>query len=146
MSSVSQYWADDGELKDVCDFHLKFDVPMRREPTFIKNEHIAFRIKFLQEELDEFREAIANRDMLKAADALVDLQYVLKGTVLMMGLHYVWPALWMEVQEANMRKVRAASAADSKRGSAIDVVKPPGWVGPDHSQYLGNGPWPDDNT
>lgn len=39
---------------------------------------------------------------------------------------------WKRVHAANMAKVRAASAAESKHGSAQDIVKPAGWTAPDH--------------
>ena len=129
------------ELNDVKDFHLKFKVPEPSEPSLLNAEAFDFRTRFLQEELDEFVEDHINGDMLKAADALVDLVYVALGTAIMMGLAPSWPALWAAVQAANMKKERATSASQSKRGSALDVVKPIGWTSPDHSLVLGNGPW-----
>lgn len=42
----------------------------------------------------------------------------------------LWNELWDDVQRANMSKVRAEKASDSKRGSTWDVVKPAGWVPP----------------
>lgn len=130
------------ELADVQAFHLKFKVPEPSEPSLLNKEAFDFRTKFLQEELDEFVRDHANGDMLKAADALVDLVYVALGTVVMMGLAPCWSSLWNAVQRANMAKVRATGASQSKRGSALDVVKPAGWTPPDHSLVLGSGPWP----
>jgi predicted HAD superfamily Cof-like phosphohydrolase len=127
------------ERRDVLAFHQKFNVPMSREPAFLNEAAFNFRVKFMQEELDEFREGHMLGDMHEAADALVDLAYVLHGTALMMGLP--WPRLWDEVQRANMAKVRAKHAGESKRGSALDVVKPEGWIAPDHTAALGTGPW-----
>lgn len=43
-----------------------------------------------------------------------------------------FPEAWERVQAANMAKVRASSAADSKHGSAQDIIKPAGWTAPDH--------------
>lgn len=43
-----------------------------------------------------------------------------------------FPEAWHRVHTANMAKERAASAADSKHGSAQDIVKPAGWVAPNH--------------
>lgn len=43
---------------------------------------------------------------------------------------------WSRVQRANMAKVRTARPEDSKRGSGFDVVKPPGWTAPDHSDLV----------
>ena len=39
---------------------------------------------------------------------------------------------WDRVQAANMAKVRASSAEQSKHGSAQDIIKPAGWTAPDH--------------
>jgi predicted HAD superfamily Cof-like phosphohydrolase len=134
------------EQQDVRTFQWKFDVPMAPEPAFLDPQAEQFRIKFMQEELDEFKEACAEGDMLKAADALVDLAYVLHGTALMMGLVGSWTRLWNEVQRANMAKERATSADQSKRGSTLDVIKPAGWAPPNHSIVLGRGPWPEFDT
>lgn len=122
------------ELEDVRDFHTKFGVPMADRPAFLEESMEEFRTKFMQEELNEFSDACGIGNMEKAADALVDLVYVVIGTALMMGLP--WPELWAEVQRANMEKRRAVSASESKRGSTLDVVKPEGWRGPDHLPAL----------
>lgn len=43
-----------------------------------------------------------------------------------------WGYCWRHVQEANMRKKRAAEdGSDSKRKTLWDVVKPQGWTAPD---------------
>lgn len=146
------------ERADVLAFQQKFQVPMAQEPSFLDDQALLFRIKFMVEELHEFVVAhglpfevhlvelpaptarMEQPDMHGAADALVDLAYVLHGTALMMGLP--WPRLWDEVQRANMSKERAKHAGESKRGSALDIIKPPGWKGPDHTDALGTGPWP----
>jgi predicted HAD superfamily Cof-like phosphohydrolase len=120
---------------DVLAFQQKFDVPMAPSPAFLDEEAETFRVKFMQEELDEFQEACDQLDLAKAADALVDLVYVVHGTALMMGLP--WQALWAEVQRANMEKVRATSAEQSKRRSTLDVIKPEGWRPPNHVPALG---------
>lgn len=128
------------ERADVLRFQQKFSVPMAKEPSFLDLQAFQFRLKFLKEELQEFETAHLEGDMHGAADALVDLAYVLHGTALMMGLP--WPMLWDEVQRKNMQKERALHAGESKRGSALDVVKPAGWTPPDHTAALGVGPWP----
>jgi predicted HAD superfamily Cof-like phosphohydrolase len=129
------------EGHDVKLFQIKFGVPMPDRPTFLPDKHHEFRVGFMREELIEFEEAVRDQDMVKALDALIDLQYVLLGTMLMMGLESYWDTAWHSVQTANMRKVRAPTAADSKRGSALDVIKPPGWTPPDYS-FFPKGPWP----
>lgn len=128
------------ERVDVLAFQQKFQVPMASQPAFLDPQAFEFRFRFMHEELQEFLEAHMKGDMHGAADALVDLAYVLHGTALMMGLP--WPRLWEEVQRANMAKERATHAGQSKRGSALDVIKPEGWKAPDHTAALGTGPWP----
>jgi predicted HAD superfamily Cof-like phosphohydrolase len=130
------------ELSHVDAFHLKFGVPMPKVPSFMNEEALTFRLKFLREEVQEFEDAHRAGNMKDAADALVDLVYVALGTALMMGLRSVWWSLWGRVQMKNMLKVRAQSAGESKRGTKLDVVKPAGWTPPDHTPDLGDGPWP----
>lgn len=139
LDSLAAQAASFKERQDVLAFHQKFHIPMADKPQFLQEEAFQFRLKFMQEELNEFQDGHAAGDMHEAADALVDLAYVLHGTALMMGLP--WPMLWNEVQRANMAKVRAAHAGESKRGSALDVIKPAGWKAPDHTAALGTGPW-----
>jgi len=124
---------------DVALFHHKFKVPVASDPSFLGPKTFEFRFRFMHEELAEFHLAHSKGDMEGAADALIDLAYVIHGTAHMMGLP--WPALWEEVQRANMSKVRATSPDQSKRGSALDVIKPEGWEPPNHSRILGEGPW-----
>ncbi len=133
-------WSFFREQHDVHEFQRQFEIPMAQTPSLLGPELYRFRAGFLEEEVREFREAHDAGDLLGAADALVDLAYVLHGTALMMGLP--WPRLWETVQEKNMLKVRALHAADSKRGTTYDVVKPAGWTPPDHREALGEGPWP----
>ena len=132
------------EHTDVYHFQEKFGIPMAKRASFLDQRTFEFRYKFLHEELSEFYQAHQSGDMEGAADALADLAYVLHGTALMMGVP--WSAVWGEVQKCNMNKVRAMHEDESKRGSKLDVVKPAGWTGPDHSKHLGKGPWPTFNA
>ena len=121
------------DFDDVGAFHQKFGLDNVAtngvHQLFPSKELVDFRIKFLREELQEFEEAIAAGDMVKAADSLVDLNYVSCGTAHLFG--FPWHEIWDEVQRANMAKVRAQRAEESTRGSTFDVVKPKGWTPPD---------------
>lgn len=121
---------------DVHLFHRKFRLPHPKVPQLLDHDTANFRIKFMEEELDEFVNAAVRDDLPRAADALIDLVYVVMGTAVMMGLP--WQALWDAVQYANIRKVRAAGDDDplSVRKNKLDVVKPPGWVSPDIKAVL----------
>ncbi len=47
-------------------------------------------------------------------------------------------AHWQEVLRANMSKVKAEVEGDgrSKRDAKFDIVKPKGWVGPNHQKVI----------
>lgn len=116
-------------MSDIQDFHKKFGLAYEGPPRILPADIERFRIGFMQEELDEFGEACAKKDLVKAADALGDLMYVLLGTAYLMGLPL--DEIFEVIHAANMTKVRAVDIGESKRGSTFDVVKPPGFVPPD---------------
>lgn len=119
---------------DVKAFHARFGLPTHERPALLDEATFRFRYGFLLEEVQEFYDAHQAGDLAGCLDALNDLVYVAIGSALFMGLPF--NAGWTEVQRANMEKVRAASADDSKRGSTWDCVKPEGWRAPDHRPAL----------
>lgn len=120
-------------IGNVHEFHEKFGLPLGAGDQLTGDKHAQeYRVQFLQEELDELKEALVLGDKVGAFDALLDLAYVAYGTALFMGIDASqWAAGMHAVHSANMAKVRVAKAEDSKRGSAFDVKKPDGWVGPE---------------
>ena len=63
------------------------------------------RIRLLQEELDEYQEAVEKKDLIEIADALTDLLYVLLGTFVSHGLQDYAEDLFAEVHRSNMSKL-----------------------------------------
>ena len=140
-------------IEMVQEFHRKFDLPDGEGDHKHDLDAAGFRWKFLREEADEFMESLfpeevmtctygelggyTDTDKVHAFDALLDLAYVAYGTALMMG---ITPQQWADgfaiVHEHNMMKERAKSKEDSKRGSALDVIKPPGWTPPEPALYM----------
>ncbi len=115
-------------LKDIEEFHKKFGLE-RRKGIEKNKDLVDFRIKFLEEELEEFIDAVRTVDDVKALDALVDIVYVAIGTAYLFD--YPFWAAWPEVQKANMKKVRKESSR-----SKFDVTKPKGWKEPDMKMIL----------
>jgi NTP pyrophosphatase (non-canonical NTP hydrolase) len=115
-------------LRDIEDFHKKFGLE-RRKGIENNKDLVDFRIKFLEEELDEFIDAVRTVDDVKALDALVDIVYVAMGTAYL--LDYPFWAAWSEVQKANMKKVKKESAR-----SKFDVIKPERWKEPNMKMIL----------
>lgn len=91
-------------LNQVAEFHRTFNAPILESPQIPSKERCELRIKLLQEELDELKQAIADNDLVEIADALCDLQYVLSGAVLEFGLGNKFVELFDEVQRSNMSK------------------------------------------
>lgn len=138
---------------DIQRFHQTFNIPQLLVPSVTNDEMMEFRKKFLDEELQEFKDAVDRGDRVKAFDALIDLVYVAMGTAYI--CNFPWQEGWDIVQIANMRKVRATKKEDSTRGTTFDVVKPAGWVPPDlalqalldmHEFMMAGGKLPDRPT
>ena len=113
----------------IKEFHTKFGLEYNDKPRALPRDLRNFRIDFMEEELTEYAVSAANGDKHGQLDALVDLVYVAVGTAYLHGFDF--NEAFKRVHEANMKKVRATSFRDSKRGSVYDVVKPEGWTAPD---------------
>jgi hypothetical protein len=106
--------------------HAKFGltstigVPWHLEP-----HEKAFRVKALQEELDEYNAATT---LVDEYDALLDLIVFAVGTLDRQGL----PLLegFEKVMKANMAK-EVGQNGEKRGGFKRDLVKPKGWVGPE---------------
>lgn len=112
----------------VSEFHQKFELEPTKGPDFPTEEIWKLKNRHMQEELDEIRATAINGDLEEYLDGLVDLVYVALGAAYLAGLPF--NEAFKRVHEANMKKVRAKSPEDSKRGSTYDIVKPPGWTPP----------------
>lgn len=92
-------------LEQVKEFHEVFGHPILETPQIPNENRSQLRVDLLQEELNELKEAIKNKDIVEVADALADLQYVLNGAILEFGLANKFEALHDEVHRSNMSKV-----------------------------------------
>lgn len=95
----------DKQINHVAEFHRAFKIPQEQSPTIPAPARCELRFNLLQEELNEFKEAYEAGDLVEVADALVDLQYILFGSVLEFGLQDKFAELFEEVQRSNMSKL-----------------------------------------
>ena len=123
-----------GLYEDIKEFHEKFELIYDGQPRALPTDLYDFRAKFMTEELTEYMTAYLEGRLADQLDSLVDLVYVVLGTAYLQGFDF--NEAWRRVHEANMRKVRALKADDSKRGSTYDVVKPEDWLKPDLSDLV----------
>jgi predicted HAD superfamily Cof-like phosphohydrolase len=142
--------------RDITDFHRRFDIQYEGPVRSLPHDLRAFRIRFMAEELCEYAGVSdVTRTLIQAAlhehskndtpledqfDALIDLAYVLFGTVHMHGFPFAEG--WHRVHRANMTKIRAPSAAHSKRNHSADVIKPSSFQPPDLTDLVRAGSSP----
>lgn len=124
----------DDMWRDIVAFHEKFRIAYDGGPRTLPEDLQGFRLQFLAEEFTEYDDAVDNKNLEQCFDALIDLVYVALGTAYLHGFNF--PEGWDRVHKANMKKIRAARASQSKRSSIYDVIKPPGWRAPDLSDLV----------
>ena len=97
--------ADVPFVNEVETFNATFGKPNNYEPTIPEQNEWKFVYDFIQEELQEYREACERGDIVEVLDALCDIAYVSLGNGTMLhGLKdKIWPA-YQEVQGSNMSK------------------------------------------
>lgn len=92
-------------VNEVEKFNLTFGKPNNYAPIIPEKKEWQFVYDFILEELEEYREACENGDIVEVLDALCDIAYVSLGNGTMLhGLKdKIWPA-YQEVQASNMSK------------------------------------------
>lgn len=113
-------------------FNYTFDKPNNYEPTIPEKKEWEFVYDFIQEELEEYREACERGDIVEVLDALCDIAYVSIGNGTMLhGLKdKIWPA-YQEVQASNMSKackteeeaIQTVSQRSKEQGEACHFEK-----------------------
>jgi predicted HAD superfamily Cof-like phosphohydrolase len=115
--------------KDIYNMHTHYDLHkvVKNMDSEKLRKFLEFRIKFLQEELDEMRDATNAEDVV---DALIDLCVVAIGTLdsFKIDSHVAWN----NVLEANMNKKVGIKASRPNPLGLPDLIKPEGWTAPSH--------------
>ena len=117
------------------EFHEKFGHPVSDNPSvMVLIARWRLRLALLEEEQWEFRDAALDRSLVKAFDALLDLQYVLDGAFLALGFHRYKDAGMAEVHRSNMSKL----GADGKPILREDgkILKGPNYTPPDPARVM----------
>jgi len=121
-------------IDDIKQMHDKFGVnPVVR--TFDKEKLYAFlefRLKFIQEELNETKNAKGGDDIV---DGLIDLCVVAIGTLNAFDVNAY--EAWDRVHSANMQKEVGIKASRPNPLGLPDLVKPAGWLSPTHMDNTG---------
>ncbi len=123
-------------VKDINEMHIKYGVHAWIAEKIVAGDKetlrkfIEFRLNFLQEELDETRKALSERDPEEIVDGLIDLCVVAIGTLdaFAVDSHTAWD----NVLKANMAKEVGVKASRPNPLGLPDLVKPEGWTAPSH--------------
>lgn len=121
-------------VADIAEMHIKFGV-REAVASFDKDKlraYLDFRIKFLEEELNELK---ASQNSEDAVDALVDLCVVAIGTLDVMQLNSY--EAWDRVHTANMSKEVGIKASRPNALGLPDLIKPEGFKSPVHHDNVG---------
>jgi predicted HAD superfamily Cof-like phosphohydrolase len=104
MTTLSELNLSDAEL--VAQFMTIFGQEIPKEMGFPSPEVIELRMKLIDEEVAEFKEAVADGDFVNAMKELVDCSYVILGAALSFGITpEVWRQCFQEVQRSNLSKL-----------------------------------------
>lgn len=101
-------------------FHDSFGAPVADQPTLIPFERGILRARLIQEELDEYIEAVAAGDLVEIADALGDLLVVVYGSGVEHGIKL--DPIVARIHESNMSKL-------DENGQPVPHATTPGKIG-----------------
>jgi len=121
-------------VNDLREMHAKFGfreivetLPREKLAAFLE-----FRLKFLQEELDEAKTAESAEDIV---DAMIDLCVVAIGTLDAFNVNSY--EAWNRVHTANMAKEKGIKKERPNPLGLPDLIKPAGWTAPTHADNVG---------
>ncbi len=100
-------------LQLVKQFHKASGFDFNGQPTVeIDPKTIEFYHKLLAEESDEYLEAAKKKDLVKIADSLGDMLYVLFGIMVVHGMEDKIDDIFAEIHRSNMTKVSSKGGVD----------------------------------
>ena len=119
-------------FQKVKKFMETFGQEVKSRPSFSSEKINELRYNLIKEELDEFKLALDNNDLLEVADALTDILYVTYGAGHAFGINL--DSCFQEVQNSNMSKL-------GENGKPIfndqgKVMKGPNYFKPDLSKFI----------
>ena len=119
-------------FEDVKTFMETFGQMVRTKPQFPDKKTMQLRYDLIKEELDEFAQAIKDKNLVEVADSLTDILYVTYGAGIAFGIDL--DKCFDEVQRSNMSKL-------GKDGKPIyndkgKVMKGPNYFQPDLSKFI----------
>ena len=94
-------------------------------------QFLNFRVSFLDEELNETKKAVREKNAEEIVDGLIDLCVVAIGTLDSMGIDSY--TAWNKVLRANLSKEVGVKPERPNPLGLPDLIKPAGWKAPSHA-------------
>ena len=119
-------------FESVKKFMKTFGQEVKEKAEFPSEKITSLRYELIREELEEFKDAINNKDIKEVADALTDILYVTYGAGHAFGINL--DKCFEEVQNSNMSKL-------GEDGKPIynefgKVMKGPNYFKPDLGKFI----------
>ena len=119
-------------FNSVKKFMEVFGQEVKTKAEFPSEKIIKLRLNLIQEELDEFDQALKNKDLKEVADALTDILYVTYGAGHAFGINL--DKCFEEVQRSNMSKLgEDGKPIYNEKGK---VMKGPKYFQPDLNKFI----------
>ena len=115
------------------EFNEAFEITYSKSPEIGEKDIGELRIRLLQEEVQEYADAVRAGDLIEILDALGDIAYILAGSILNHGLQGVIDDAFTEIHRSNMAKLVDGKVLKREDGK---VVKPDDWTPPNLKQFL----------
>tara|TARA_B100000959_G_scaffold286090_1_gene363235 strand:+ start:1264 stop:1608 length:345 start_codon:yes stop_codon:yes gene_type:complete len=110
----------------------KFGQEVKTKPEFPSEKIVKLRYDLIKEELDEFEQALKDKNLEEVADSLADILYVTYGAGHAFGIDL--DKCFDEVQRSNMSKLGAdGNPIYNEDGK---VMKGPKYFKPDFSKFV----------
>jgi predicted HAD superfamily Cof-like phosphohydrolase len=113
------------EIADIKAFQRAFECNVLQAPTMPAKKIQELRVRLLQEELDELKQANEDGDIVEVGDALTDILYILLGTACEYGLIDKMEDMWDLVHRNNMNKLWPDGKVHKREDGK--VIKPEGF-------------------
>ena len=124
-------------VRDIAGMHRYYGVN-EKVKEFDKEklqQFLNFRMSFLDEELNETKKAVREKNAEEIVDGLIDLCVVAIGTLDAMGIDSY--DAWNKVLRANLQKKVGVKPERPNPLGLPDLIKPDGWKAPSHAKNHG---------
>jgi predicted HAD superfamily Cof-like phosphohydrolase len=103
------------KTRELTEFHRAFDYPTPVKPTFEANHKLRYTL--IKEELNEYKEACENKDIIEIADAIADMAYLVLGAAVEHGINL--EPVFDEVHRSNMSKLQGGKVIRRDDGKVL---------------------------